>query len=266
MRQRHSLCGIPIEIESNEPVRWRLAASSLEPELRISVQRADRIPAPCGTRLFDGPHFSIWESGDRLAIHLGESAQAEWLRGKGRIRVRRRDPEPQLFEEVLPELIAVHACPASGRAYLHAAGTLGEAGVQLFLGPSGRGKSTAARLLASLGAQVPFVADRCAAWIDGRPRVAAAPWHGGDEGAGAPQELRALFALDRDGEHGVRRLSGLEALARLTANAFLPRWWPEGMDAALSCLERLAAAVPVYRLSSEPDRRLVERVHSAAEV
>jgi hypothetical protein len=266
MRQRHSLCGIPVEIESDEPLRWRLARSSAQPQLRISVHPADRIPAPSGTRLFDGPHFSVWESGDRLTIHLGDSALAEWLRGDGRIRILRCDPEPQLFEEVLPELIAVHACPATGRAYLHAAGTLGAAGVQLFLGPSGRGKSTAARLLASLGAQVPFVADRCAAWIDGRPRVAAAPWHGGDEGAGAPQELSALFALERDGERGVRRLNGVEALARLTANAFLPRWWPEGLDAALTCLERLATAVPIYRLSSEPDRRLVERVHAAAEV
>ena len=94
-RQRHSLCGIPVEIESDEPPHWRLARSSLPPELRISVRPADRIPAPSGTRLFDGPYFSVWESGDRLAIHLqilqalNGGAKADYMMERARFRLAR---------------------------------------------------------------------------------------------------------------------------------------------------------------------------------
>jgi hypothetical protein len=268
------LGGIPIHLEERAPVRWRLALAHGEaPELRLRVAEVLVLPSPEGSRIYDGPRFSVWEHAGGLDVHLRD------VDGHPRIGARIDPLEPlvdiaclaprdsadrQLRDEVLPELIVAHLCPLRGRAYLHASGTVGPRGVRLFLGPSGEGKSTAAQLLVRSGHRL-FASDRCAAWEQDRLRAAAVPWHGGVEHCGASADLEALFVLDRRGHPGTARIEGARALEALCANAFLPRWWPEGLRQALDALHRLATRAPIFTLCSEADARLVRRVERAVE-
>jgi hypothetical protein len=268
------LCGIPIRLQTLVPVRWRLAPARGEaPELLVRVTQVRTLPSPDGARIYDGPHFSIWEHPGRLDARLLDAGGHERIGARLDLCEQIVDiaclaPESavdrELLDEVLPELVVVHLWPMRGRAYLHASATLGPRGVRLFLGPSGEGKSTAASLLVRSGHRL-FAADRCGAWVEDRPRAAAVPWHGGFDGCGAPADLEALFVLDRHGNPGTARLEGAPALAALAANAFLPRWWPAGLGAALEALDRLSAKAPVFTLSSEPDLGLVGHVESAIE-
>jgi hypothetical protein len=270
-----SLCGIPVTLEAPPGVDWRLAeVSDARPALKIRTREDDALPSAAGRRLYDGPQFSIWEEGERLAVDLRDEdvhplALAEWMRGTGRVEIScRRDAaraHPQLLNEVLPELLVVHAGPTLGRAYLHASGTLAAGEARLFLGTSGQGKSTAAQIMIRERSEQLFTADRCAAWIDGQPWTASAPWHGGTRAEKPRVPLASLFVLERGAAPGVRALAGAAALAALTANCFLPRWWPQGVDAALENLERLVARVPVFALCSEPDARLAARVEAVVE-
>jgi hypothetical protein len=249
------LCGIPIRLQALVPVSWRLAPAHGEaPELRVRVAEVLALASPDGSRIYDGPRFSVWEHAGRLNVRL--------LDVDGHPRSDAADL--QLRDEVLPELIVAHLWPLRGRAYLHASGTLGPRGVRLFLGPSGEGKSTAAGLLVRSGHRL-FAADRCAVWEQDRPRAAGVPWHGGFEKCGAPADLEALFVLERQGHPGTARIDGARAVAALCANAFLPRWWPEGLREAIEAIHRLSARAPVFTLCSEPDARLVRRVEGAIE-
>jgi hypothetical protein len=270
-----SLCGIPVTLAAAPGVDWRLAEASGAPAaLDIQVREDDALAAATGRRLYDGPQFSVWEEGERLVVDLRDEdgralALAGWRRDTGRVEISCRRgaalDHPQLLNEVLPELIVVHAGPTVGRAYLHASGTLAASGARLFLGTSGQGKSTAAQIMIRERSEQLFTADRCAAWIDGRPWTASAPWHGGTRAAAYRVPLASMFVLERGGAPGVHALTGASALAALAANCFLPRWWPRGVDAALENLERLVARVPVFALCSEPDVRLAARVEAVVE-
>jgi hypothetical protein len=269
-----SLCGIPVTLVAPRDVDWRLAeAPGVAPALEIVVREDDALPVATGRRLFEG-QFSVWEDGDRLAVELRDEkgralALAQWWRSSGHVEIAcvrgAAVDAPQLINEVLPELLVVHAAPRHRRAYLHASGTLGASGVRLFLGTSGQGKSTAAQIMMRERAERLFTADRCAAWVDAHAWTSSAPWHGGTRAVDFRAPLSALFVLERGAAPGVSALGGSSALAALAANSFLPRWWPEGLDAALEHLERLVTHVPLFALCSEPDARLAARVDAARE-
>jgi hypothetical protein len=263
------MCGNVVDVVPADALRWRLAeAAGQAPAVRITFREAMDLPPPRGERLFHGASFDIWERPGELELVLRDDALGPCILAQLALQdatvtvtalATATAAELVLRNEVLPELLLTHLAPLWGHAYLHASGTRNRRGVRLFLGRSGAGKSTAAGLLCAEG-DAPFCTDRCTAWVDGRPRTAAAPWHGGSGGEGASEALDACFVLNRHGPQGATRLTGMRALESLTANAFLPRWWPRGLDAGLQALERVAAEAPVYSLGSEPDRRLVHRV------
>lgn len=264
------LCGVPIQLGGEVSTAWGLPATDAPPRYHVRSSEVAALPAERGQRLFEGPGFSVREADGTLWLTLRDAAAPPCLWAALQPSERWIEiqalpdlcaAERSLRDALLPELIVTHLWPFEGRSYLHASGTCADGGVRLFLGTSGRGKSTAASLLVEAGER-PFCADRCAA-LASPPEVAAAPWHGGQVGDGAAERLRELFVLER-GTPCRQRLRGGAALAALCANAFLPRWWPKGLARALENLAALAEAVPVHRLASEPDRRLVQRVREAA--
>ena len=281
--RRRWLCGLPIEIEGPAELWSALpsAAPSASPALRVSFNEGPPPPI-AGRLLVQGRGFAVAEAHDRLELELVDrSAPGRgprlWARldaatrrcevvfapsalpmkeedGSAGRRAEAARPEQLddlLIDEVLPELVVAQLWPLWGFAYLHASATLSEGRARLFLGHSGAGKSTAARLLVQAGDR-PFCEDRCVA----RPGLAAAaPWHGGESGAGLPAPLEGLYVLDRSGAAGPPRpLAPAEALRAILPHAFLPRWWPPGLDAALAALGKLAEEATVQRLSTSKER------------
>ena len=265
------LCGVPTEIACTPGALDPFAAltpTDSPAEVRLEVAPAARLPRRSGALLFRGPDFEVREDRRHLELRLSEAGRSVAhcrLTAEGGTLLLRPGLSPSeraLVHELLPELVVAHLWPLRGLAYLHAAAALGPRGARLLLGPSGRGKSTAARLLAAAG-EPTICADRCA--VSPRARwVAAAPWHGGEPSAGRRVALAEIFALSREGPSRLRRLTPAEAVAALSATAFLPRWWPAGLEAGLDALVALAAAVPLFELCAPPDERLVLQVLEAA--
>ncbi len=265
------LAGLPVEIAA--PPGWLEVGAPAEGPPLVCVEAEEGAPPrPEGRELLAGDGVAVRERGGRLeAAVFDRSAPARGPRAWVRLDPAERRallvaPSPEneadrtLREESCLELVVAHLWPLFGAAYLHAASTRAEPGARLFLGSSGAGKSTAARLLVGAG-DVPLGEDRCAV---GEGWAAGAPFHGGARDGGARAPLGALFALDREGPEGVERLSPARALLFLSACAFLTRWWAPGLEAGLGRLEAIARTSPLFRLSARPDGRLVELVRRAA--
>jgi hypothetical protein len=155
---------------------------------------------------------------------------------------------------------------------LHACGVMTSNGTgNLFVGHSGAGKSTTARLWTMHGDVEILSDDRIIVRSVGespepgehlrRFRMYGTPWHGEAHFAsprGAP--LNAIFILEHGLGNGLTRLSSRQAVAELFARSFVPFHRNEYVESALNFLLDLVAGVPVYRFVFEPNQRAVETI------
>ena len=156
-----------------------------------------------------------------------------------------------------------------GGTLLHASGVERGGRGFAFLGPTGAGKSTAARLLGgSRGARV-LNDDLVAVCLEGEgATVRATPWIGSKGGECSPGQapLACIFVLSREGRDGTfrfARLSPKDALKELLAN--LP-WLGESerlTGETVSQAARLAGAVPFISLAYSLSDDLWGRVEEA---
>lgn len=148
---------------------------------------------------------------------------------------------------------------------LHASLVEKDGGGVLFLGPSGRGKSTQAWLWAQYrGAEI-IIGDRPALrCIDGVWYGFGMPWDGKD---GIRKQkrvpVRALIALEQAKANSIRRLSVQEAGLVLMNQAMLPLWDEKATESAMALMGRLARDVPFYRLKNLPDEEATALTYRA---
>ncbi len=173
----------------------------------------------------------------------------------------------------LDELLIMHRLTQERAIELHGVGIVGPDGASnLFVGHSGAGKSTTARLWTSLHKVEILSDDRIIVresparelQTGDDPRqifMYGTPWHG--EGCFAlPQRapLQRIFVLEHGHGNVITRLTRSQMVAELFARAFVPFHRHEYVESALSFLEQLADSVPCYRYSFEPDQRAVEKI------
>jgi hypothetical protein len=178
----------------------------------------------------------------------------------------------------LDELLIMHRLTQERAIELHGVGIVGPDGASnLFVGHSGAGKSTTARLWTSLHNVAILSDDRIIVrehpvrehlLHEGNRREDATqiymygtPWHGEAHFA-LPQRapLQRIFVLEHGHGNVFTRLTRSQMVAELFARAFVPFHRHEYVDSALSFLERVADSVPCYHYSFEPDERAVEKV------
>jgi hypothetical protein len=173
----------------------------------------------------------------------------------------------------LDELLIMHRLTHERAIELHGVGIVGPNGASnLFVGHSGAGKSTTARLWTSLH-KVEILSDDRIIVRESPARelqpgddprqiyMYGTPWHG--EGCFAlPQRapLQRIFILEHGHGNMLTRLTRSQMVAELFARAFVPFHRHEYIDSALNFLERVADSVPCYRYSFEPDERAVEKI------
>ena len=182
------------------------------------------------------------------------------------------------LEYPLDELLVMHRLTQEKAIELHGVGIVGPEGASnLFVGHSGAGKSTTARLWTSLHKVEILSDDRIIVREDkvreGKVRegkVADAakqifmygtPWHGEAHFA-LPQRapLQRIFVLEHGRGNILTRLTRSQMVAELFARSFVPFHRHEYVDSALSFLERVAESIPCYLYSFEPDQHAVERI------
>lgn len=193
------------------------------------------------------------------AVHPG------WRHGELYVRAepsRQQVPDHNPLGYPLDELLVIHLL-AQGRGTLfHACGLDDNGQGLLFIGESGAGKSTTARLWQKLHGVTLLSDDRVIVrrretgfWLCGTP------WSG-EVGVASSRmiRLRHVFLL----RHGLRNraqpLSPAQAVAQMLRGAFPPFWDRASMAFTLSFLAALVETVPCYHLDFVPDNSAVRFV------
>jgi hypothetical protein len=289
-----SIGGVSVRIEGRQEDNFSFGAtlrpfsvdtSAYDIDLRFEWV-AELHPMP-GRRLFDaGSTWRLYEgeSGLRFDFENPPDEKQPYKRllvdnhfRRGTLQLRRQFfsdfPRANPLGYPLDELLIMHRLTREHAIELHSVGIVGPNGAtNLFVGHSGAGKSTTARLWTSLH-DVRILSDDRIIVRESPARelqpgddprqifMYGTPWHG--EGCFALPErapLGRIFVLEHGHGNVVTRLSKSQAVAELFARSFVPFHRHEYVESALSFLEYLVESVPVYHYSFEPDERAVEKV------
>jgi hypothetical protein len=250
-------------------------------EVRIGVDWADDIQMPNGAPSFDsGGLWTAFEesSGHRFYFstpHLGRAPyKTLWIDrsfSQGRLLLRRScfDATRPIYplEYPLDELLMIHRLARGVGVEMHAMGLIGEDGRgHLFLGHSGAGKSTAARLWQSESAAHILSDDRIVLRVrDGQVWMYGTPWHG-DAGIASPAAapLYRAYLLEHGHKSELTGISRGRAAAEFLARCFTPHYSAEALQFTLQFLDRVAQAVPCFLFRFLPDQSAVEAICRAA--
>ena len=266
-----------------EPFRVEAGESDID----IRVQWVTGLPWHTAQRLFDsGTTWRVYEREggfqfDFIAAIFGEQPIKRLLVDR---RFRQATlqmneacfsilpPSASPLEYPLDELLIMHRLTQEQAIELHGVGIVGPDGASnLFVGHSGAGKSTTARLWTSLHDVEILSDDRIIVREHKREDTSrvytteifmyGTPWHGEAHFA-LPQRapLQRIFVLEHGHGNVLTRLTRSQMVAELFARSFVPFHRHEYVDNALSFLERVADSVPCYRYCFEPDERAVEKI------
>jgi len=214
--------------------------------------------------------YSSYETGDGCMLVLPPSGSFLLEPDGGRVVVDAGDGDEELLEHRIASAAICTLLALRGDLVLHAAGVEAGGRAVLFCGPTGRGKSTLARVLGEEGHGV-LGEDGIAVSLDG-PAPVAFPGARGirvrrrkgdgtstrlvpDPGPGepSPAQLAALVLLrERGGSLEVEALEPARALALLTPN-LVHSGGREAIAAAFSRLAQTLRTVPAFAASLPDD-------------
>jgi len=271
-------------VPSLRPFQSAAAAS----DVQIRVEWVSELLPMHGAKLFDsGSVWRLFEDEDRyrfdfIAARLGVKPYKRLL-----IDREFRSATLQMNREVfanstqvaiapldypLDELLIMHRLTRDRGIELHACGVVTRDGMgNLFVGHSGAGKSTTARLWTKRGGVEILSDDRIIVRTDDRSeasrehsprfRIFGTPWHGEAQYASPDSAtLNAIFILEHGQGNRLTRLSSSQAVTELFARSFVPFHRGDYVESALKFLEEVVAAVPVYRYAFEPNEQAVEAI------
>jgi len=244
-------------------------------DLDIAIERAAVMPERSGMPLFDsGAVWAMYDDGGRLRIDctsdvFGPEAykvayfDRDFTAGRVLLRADVFDGAVDPLEYPLDEVIVANLLARGRGVELHACGVIdGQGGGRLFVGQSGAGKTTTARLWID-AEEVEIVSDDrvIVREIGGEWRMFGTPWHGEAElSSPASAPLAGVYLLRQAPATKLVDVVPAEAAARLFACTFPLFHDGRALAYTLDCLERLIAAVPVKVLEFTPDRSAVEAV------
>ena len=130
----------------------------------------------------------------------------------------------------------------------------------VFLGPSGMGKSTQAKLWVEHQGADFIIGDRPGLRrIDGQWIGFGMPWDGKD---GIRQQkqvpIRALISLEQAPENSIRRLTKQEAMIVLLNQVMMPMWDDAAIALLTPLMGQLATEIPFYHLKNLPNKEATD--------
>ena len=167
------------------------------------------------------------------------------------------------LEYPLDELLWIHMLGARRGACLHACGVVDVDGAgYLFVGQSGAGKSTTARLWTATRPISILSDDRVIVRADGDGfTLHGTPWHGdGPFARPGNAPLRAIFLLAQAPRTELLALPPARAVGRLLAASFLPFHDAQLVANAAELLSAAVLHIPCFELRFTPDASAVEIV------
>ncbi|HKV49490.1 MAG TPA: hypothetical protein VJN69_15455 [Candidatus Acidoferrales bacterium] len=264
--------GLQLELD---PELFPFHVSLKNPDVRIEVDWTSEIVAPSGPLIFEsGGLWSLYEEYGGYTFHfstprLGATPyKTAWFDHEfrfGHVSMLRRfydvSQPVNALEYPLDELVTIHRLALGEGVEVHALGVVDEFNRgHLFIGHSGAGKSTSARLWQKRpGARVlsdDRIILRCE---NGRTRMYGTPWHG-DAGLALAESanLFGIYVLAHGTRNKLTRLPAGRAAAELLARSFVPHHSAEGLEFTLQILDRITREIPCSRFEFVPDQSALE--------
>lgn len=239
----------------------------------ITLQMHEKILAPTvGEKIFDSP--PIWS----LYRHNGTSALKifEQMPGFGRTLVLPKnfnsaelyfdDPTGNYcdpFYGPTMELLMVNFLAQGKGVIIHGCGIKQDKRGIIFVGESGAGKTTMAKIW-DQGSDVEVLSDdrTIVRKRDGHFWIYGTPWHGeGKFGSPGSAKLDQIFFIKHASENSILKSNNAHTVTQLLKCSFPPFWDAAGMDYSMGVFSDLAAAVPCRTLSFKADSSIIEFVN-----
>lgn len=257
----------------------RFHCPARRPHLVTTVARADLAGQPTGRPLFrSGSLWELWDDAGERVFRLTSPrfgpvpykvARFDRRFRRGAIQLHAGYPRYfpagrpiQPFEYPLDELLLVHWLAQGRGIELHACGIVDDDGAGLlFVGHSGAGKTTVARLWLERHPQATVLSDdriivrqrANGPWIHGTP------WHGEAAlAAPAAAPLKGIFLLRQAPRVTIDPLPpGAAAATQLLARSFAPLHDGDAVVSSVTFLEHVVQRVPCAELRFTRDQRFI---------
>ncbi len=272
--------GMPVALDSEHNSFMLPPAENRLSDIELEIYWSNRLEAPQSTPAFvSGGLWSAYTGSAGTQFYfssptLGNSPyKAAWFDERferGHLVLNRSsfsstDPVFPL-EYPIDELVLMHRLSLGEGVELHALGLADRDGSgYLFLGHSGAGKSTTARLWMRQPGVRMLSDDRIILrQLDGKYWMYGTPWHG-DAGISSPERapLSAIFFLEHAPVHQLLPVSQSQAAAELFARAFLPHYAKLSIEFTLRFLDQLTRSVPCSIFRFAPTEDAVEAIRHA---
>ena len=280
------VAGLTIQVESPD-VSFRLdpaaapfqVAPSAAPDIALRARLGDPTAVPAaerrafdsggvwtldeaaGTRIFRFRSSRLGERPYKVAVVSADGGQGDVILEPSCFPADRPAP---VLEYPLDEVLFVNRIWRAGGVEVHGCGLrLPDGRGVLFVGHSGAGKSTMARLWASAVPQASILSDdRIVLRADPvGTRMFGTPWHGDACFARAESSaVSAIFVIRHGAQNCARPLTPARASAELFARVFIPFHDGPAVAATLGVLEQLARRVPIFALDVVPTAAVVDYV------
>ncbi len=292
--------GIGLSERNVGPVLGQFRVAGGASDIDIHIDWATRLVANLGLPLFDsGTTWRLYDNRDGFQFDFsspifGEQPYKRLIVDRCFRRAILHVSQESLtqfpstaspLEYPLDELLIMHRLTQEKAIELHGSGIVRPDGTgNLFVGHSGAGKSTTTRLWTACEEVEVLSDDRIIVRRDdnsapmhqaktqvprsarddrgkNKMRMYGTPWHG-EAMYASPNSapLTRIFILEHGHGNVLTRLSPSQAVAELFARSFVPFHRHEYVESALTFLQEVVDAVPVYRYSFEPDQRAVETI------
>jgi hypothetical protein len=272
--------GMPIVIDPEHRPFVLPGRDSETCDIEVEVSWSDHLESPQSKAAFisggvwsahlDSTGTKFYFSGPTAGVAPYKAAWFDHSFERGHVVLNRSSfaDRSQVFplEYPIDELVIMHRLSLGAGVEMHALGLADRDGSgYLFLGHSGAGKSTTARLWQAQPGVRLLSDDRIIIRkIDGRYYMYGTPWHG-DAGVASPASapLSAVFLLEQARTDQIVALPQGQAAAELFARCFVPYYREQGLEFTLSFFDELTRFVPCSTFRFAPTENAVEAIRHA---